>query len=340
MAFSASSAINRASAETSTSEAPNIVNQEVVKTKVFVTSPQMESLVFRALGDSVEIYVLLRANDDPHTYEPTLKDLKSYREADIIILENRVASLESQEHIGKKFIICEHSEYLKQSQERKINTDHKHVSYNIFAYQTALNILNNEVLTEEQKLANKAGLEKEQEKIDQFIEHIASSAAARAQSKQYSAILAIEGIANPLAEHWYFEINALKGQDDVKPFIIPMRISSVGCGEHSHGETSGKTLLDAIMKLQENIKHVCQGQLPNSVIFLGDEASINQIKKITITTSTEGLTDNFRYVTVSHNMDKVKFESYIEWLEDALMQLEEAAASKPQAEPATSSEVK
>jgi len=328
MAFSASSSIKWEKTELPKVEVPSAITQDAVKNKIFVTSPQLESLISGALKDSVEIYVMLGANDNPHTYKPTTEDLRHYREADVIILENRVAILESQEHSGKKFIICEDQSFLEDSKLHGINTDNNHVSYNIFAYQTALDILNNEVLTEEQKLKNKASLEEAQIGIDEFIELTSATAMIMAPSRDYSVLIAMEGIANPLAEHLYFNANSLNEQDEIRSCIIPVRISSIGRRKHSHGAVSERDLYKAILALQKKIESA-HGHRPYKLIFLGDEESIAAAKRFTVKIlgdqrSEEVTLGIFYYVSVPHNMDKDQFESYLDWLSDALGKLYEA----------------
>jgi hypothetical protein len=320
MAFSASSAINRASAQGSIAETRSVVEKKAVKTNVFVTSPQLASLVFEALGDSVELYVLLDTHDDAYTYEPTLEDLRNYIEADVILLENRVANLNSQKHIGKKFIIYEHPKYLEASQYRDIDTSNRHIAYNVSTYLTALNILNNEVLTEDQKLENKVGLAEAEKRLDQFSNLIwLGGPLLREPTNRYSAIIAIDGIANPLAEHLHWSANAFLAPDENRQVCIPMNLPATGCAEHSRDELIIEALFEAFDQLQGVARS--SGQFPHRVIFLGDEASIRNLQRFTISTEPRELAGNLRYVAVSHNMDKAKFSSYLDWLEAALKQL-------------------
>lgn len=316
MAFGVVSAITAQAAYTPTAS-PAVETNQAAKLKVFVSSPQMESLVLEALGDSVEIYVMLGAHDDPHTYEPTLDDLLHYKEADVILLENSIASLKSQEHRGKKFIIWEHPDFERYCTRHGINRDNEHLAYNIFAYQTALDILVQEVLTEEQKEIHASRLEKVQEAILLFILTIEGSARALATGDEYVVIVAAEGIGNPLVEHWISRL--VIDRADRMTFInatstlITLKTSSLGCGHPGHNEISGKEVEEIIQQLHEAVD---PNKKPNRIIFIGDKATIAQLKAVR---ELNNLQADYLYIELPHNMDKKQHESFIHWLYEPLV---------------------
>jgi hypothetical protein len=293
--------ISAASSENSPSVPVNTTQEIMLHERfpvIFVSTPQMAGLV-NSLWPGADVRLLMTASDDPHTFDPSPKNLQDYQEADIVILDYDLSYLNSLalKSTARRYLINEDKWFLKVCSEHEIDTRNEHLSYNIFAYEAVLRILKEEEMSPVSRIENEIHIAAEEKKIADFITSLNFNALEMAKLERPVLCVSSEGIADSMHEHLIFEINkqrAILGKDSLWPPLLKLSPSSSGCTHHQ--EMSGKDFMKKINQIEDFVIN------KGNVMITGDVESNKKLNEF-LKSHISQLTYNLITVDLEHNLD-------------------------------------